>query len=134
MPGMPGIVWPDVEAAFRTYMLAALAARPEPITDNVFVGNTLPAVRPQRAVIVRDDGGPVLGDVRAVARLGIRVWAAKAADAHDLAALVAALVTLWPDGKPVVRATTSRAYPLPDESGQASRYFTAEVVVRGVNL
>jgi hypothetical protein len=148
-----GIVWPDVEAAFITYMTAALAARPEAVTDDVLVSNLLPderperAVtddvlvsnllpdeRPERAVIVRDDGGPVLGDVRAVARLGVRVWALTREDATDLAALVAALLTLWPDGKPVLTARPSRAYPLPDESGQPSRYFTAELIIRGTGL
>jgi hypothetical protein len=131
---MPGILFPDVEAAFITYMTAALAARPEAVTDDVFVGNEMPAARPDKAVIVRDDGGPSLGDVRAVARLGFRVWALSREDATDLAALVSALLTLWPDGKPVLTARPSRAYPLPDESGQPSRYFTAELIIRGTGL
>jgi hypothetical protein len=131
---MPGIIWPDIEAAFITYMKAALAARPESFASGVTVSNAMPATRPPRAVIVRDDGGPPLGDVRAVARLGIQVWAMTAADCTDLAALVTALVNDWPDGTPVVKATATRGYPVPDESGQHQRYLTAEVWVRGTNL
>jgi hypothetical protein len=131
---MHGIVWPDIEAAFIAYMDPALDARPESFASGVFVGNVMPAIRPDRAVIVRDDGGPSLGDVRAVARLGVQVWAIDAADCSDLAALVTALINDWPDGAPVVKATASRAYPVRDESGQPQRYLTAEVWVRGTNL
>jgi hypothetical protein len=131
---MHGIVWPDIEAAFITYMQAALDARAEDFASDVTVGNLMPAIRPDRAVIVRDDGGPPLGDVRAVARLGVQVWASDAADCSDLAALVTALINDWPDGTPVVKASASRAYPVLDESGQPQRYLTAEVWVRGTNL
>jgi hypothetical protein len=131
---MHGIVWPDIEAAFITYMQAALDARAEDFAADVTVGNLMPDPRPDRAVIVRDDGGPSLGDVRAVARLGVNVWASTATDCADLAALVTALINDWPDGSPVVKASASRSYPVADSSTQPHRYLTAEVWVRGTNL
>jgi hypothetical protein len=131
----PAIVWPDIEAAFITYMKAALTARPEPYASGVTVTNKMPATRPARVVLVRDDGGPALGDVRATARLGIQVWAATAADTADLAALVTALVMAWPNGNTtVLRASATRAFPIADESGNTYRYLTADLTIRGVGL
>jgi len=127
---MPGIVWPDIEAAFITYMKAMLAARPESYASGVTVSNKMPTTRPARAVIVRDDGGPALGDVRAVARIGVNVWAATPADTSDLAALVVALIAAWPNGAPVIAASVNRPYPVQDESGQTVRYLTAELTIR----
>ena len=133
---MPGVIWPDVEAAFITYMDAALtaAAATKPHAVDVCVGNRLPRPIPTRAVSVRDDGGPVLGDVRAVARLGVNVWAESDEVCADLAALVVALIGAWPDGDPVIRAVPTRAAPVPEESGKPHRYLTAEVWVRGTSL
>jgi hypothetical protein len=131
---MPGIVWPDVEAAFIAYMSAALAARPEPVTAGVRVGNDQKAT-PARQVVVRDDGGPRLGDVRATARIGVRVLAKTWPDCADLASLVVALIGAWPDGDPVVAVSSlSRGYPVVDEANIPERYITAELVVRGTNL
>lgn len=129
---MPGIVFPDIEAAFVTYMTAVLDAHPDPVTTDVRVA-TVKMSTPERQVIVRDDGGPVLGDVRATARLGVNVWAGTAQDASRLAALVTALINDWPDGEPVVRASATRAYPVADAAGPL-RYLTAELTVRGTNL
>jgi len=131
---MSGIVWPDVEAAAITYLTAALAARPEAVTTGVRVSRAQ-VDGTARQVIVRDDGGPRIGDVRATARIGVRVLAATWADCADLSALVVALIGAWPDGRPVVavRALT-RGYPVADDSGVPERYLTAELVVRGTTL
>lgn len=128
------ILFPDVEAHTITYLRDALAARPEAYTSGVWVGNLLPQVRPTRAVLVRDDGGPTLGDVRAVARLGINVYAATEPDVSDLANLVSALVGGMADGAPVVKASTTRPYSVTDDAGTPHHYFTAELWVRGTNL
>lgn len=128
------VLWPDVEAAAVAYLSTALGELSQPVTSGVHVSTRLPNPRPERAVIVRDDGGPPLGDVRAVARIGVNVWAATDADAADLAAIVTALINGWPDGKPVIRAVAGRANQVPDDSGQPLRYLTAEVWVRGTNL
>jgi hypothetical protein len=129
-----GIVWPDIEAAFIAYIGPALVARPEPFASGVRVGNDQKST-PARQVIVRDDGGPKRGDVRATARIGVRVLAKTWADCADLAALVVALIDAWPDGEPVVAvASLSRGYPVADPSGIPERYVTAELVLRGVDL
>lgn len=130
---MPGIIWPDIEAEFIGYMTAALAARPEPVTTGVRVGNT--ETTAARQVIVRDDGGPGRGDVRGTARIGVRVLAKTWPDCADLAALVVALIGAWPDGEPVVAvASLSRGYPVVDDTGSPERYITAELVIRGTSL
>jgi hypothetical protein len=131
--GIP-VVWPDVEAAVITYLTTALAGRAESFTDGVDVVRTLPDPRPARCVTVRSDGGPSLGDVRGLARLGVNVWAQTDEDAADLANLTSALVTAMPNGQPVITATASLPYAIPDPSGQPLRYFTAELVVRGTGL
>lgn len=131
---MPAIVWPDVEAEVTTFLRDQLAARPESFASGVLVTREVPATRAARMVVVRDDGGPALGDVRAVARIGVRVWGSTYSETTDLANLVVALIASMPDGKPVVRADVTRPYALADESGQPLRYCTAELVVRGVSL
>lgn len=130
---MPGIVWPDVEAAFITHMQTALAASAAPAAAGVHVGRMQTTAT--RQVIVRDDGGPRIGDVRATARIGVRVLAETWPDCADLAALVVALIGAWPDGKPVAAVSSlSRGYPIADESAIPERYITAELVVRGSSL
>lgn len=131
---MPAILWPDVTAEVVTYLRDSLTGRAEAYTTGVQVLDRVPSTRPLRLVVVRDDGGPGLTDVRAVARIGVRVWAGTHEDATDLANLTCALVAAIPDGQPFVRADVSRPYPIADESGQPYRYFTAELIVRGVSL
>lgn len=130
----PAIIWPDVEAAVISALSTALTARAEPFAADVTVTRTVPDPRPERLVVVRDDGGPALGDVRALVRLGVNVWAATDEDAADLANLVVALVQALPDGAPVIRSVPSRPYAIADPSGQPLRYFTAELVIRGTGL
>lgn len=135
---MPAILHEDIEAQQVAFLAAALDARPEPVTSAVGVRNRVPAgnatdPRPTRLVTVRDDGGPSLGDVRAVARMGYNVWAEDEGAASDLANLVAALVAGCADGDPVVRAVVTRPYSVPDD-GRWNLYFTAELWVRGTNL
>ncbi len=129
------LTFPDVEAQQIAYLTGALTSRGQ---AGVWVGNRLPGAIPARAVLVRDDGGPRLGDVRAVARLGYRVWsgsdAANPADSFDLASLVAALVADCATGSPVIRATATRPFSVEDPSGRPTHYFTAELVIRGSDL
>lgn len=131
---MPAVIFPDVEAHLIGYLRAALGGRSEPFASGVWVGNLLPGDAPQRAVLVRDDGGPVLGDVRAVARIGVNVFAGTEAEVSDLANLVSALIGGAADGAPIVRAQTTRPYSVTDDAGRPRQYFTAELIVRGTNL
>lgn len=131
---MPGIIWPDIEAAFIGYMGPALAARPEAVAAGVRVGNEQKST-PAKQVVVRDDGGPSVADVRGTARIGVRVLAKTWADCADLAALVVALIGAWPDGKPVVSVeSVSRGYPVADASATPERYITAELRIRGTAI
>ena len=134
---MPAIVWPDVEAEFIAYMADALNARPEPFAANVAVRNRVPdesSSQPwptsKRLVVVRYDGGPTTPDVRATARLGVRVWAEDEATASDLANLTVALVRGWQD-RTVKVARPSLPYSVTEESGRYAQYFTAELTIRG---
>lgn len=138
---MPGVVHEDIEAVVLAYLKAALMARLEPYAASVTVRNRVPdesATQPwptsKRLVVVRDDGGPALGDVRAVARLGIRVWGPSEAETTDLANLVSALVASMENVGPVRSSVAARPYDVAEPSERPHMYFTAELVVRGKNL
>jgi len=134
---MVAIIWSDIEAEFIGYMGPALSARPEAYADEVTVRNQVPdesSTQPwpasKRLVVVRDDGGPTTQDVRATARLGVRVFGATEAETSDLANLVAALVRDW--RSPTVRRTSpTRPYSATEESRRPAMYFTAELMIRG---
>jgi hypothetical protein len=121
-----------MEAATVSYLTTALAARPEPVAAGVRV-SAQKTQDPAKQVIVRDDGGGPEGDVRAVCRLGVNVWAPTDEDATALAALVTALLNAWPDGDPVVRSSATRGYAITDEAGPL-RYLTAELIIRGMSI
>jgi len=125
---MPAILWPDVTATVIGYL--------KPRLTGVFVGNELPAPRPTSAVIIRDDGGQQIGDVRAMSRIGYNVWAETDADVADLAALVEAHLSGMGEANvsPVVKSVVTRSYPIADDSDQPLRYGTAELWLRGTNL
>ena len=134
---MVAILHADIEAEFIGYMASALQSRPEAYASDVRVSNRVPnesSTQPWptsgRLVVVRDDGGPMTQDVRATARLGVRVWAPSEAETSDLANLVAALVRGW--RSPVVRRTEpTRPYSVTEESSRPAQYFTAELMIRG---
>lgn len=134
---MVAILWSDIEAEFIGYMSPALSARPEAYAANVAVRGRVPDESNDdewptsgRLVVVRDDGGPTTQDVRATARLGVRVWGANEAETSDLANLVVALVRGW--RSPTVRRTEpTRPYSVTEESARPAHYFTAEITIRG---
>lgn len=132
------ILHADVEAEFIGYLTSALQARPEPYASQVSVRNRVPDERAGgtpwpasgRLIVVRDDGGPTTPDIRATARIGVRVWGPTEAETADLALLASALVGAW--RSPTVRASRpTRPYSVIEESGRAARYFTAELMIRG---
>lgn len=89
---MEPVIFPDVEKWAVEYLDTALDARTEPYAANVYISNRKPTTRRQRMVIVRRDGGPRLDLVREVARLSVRVYGSTEKEAHDLAALVRAIL------------------------------------------
>lgn len=139
---MPAIVWPDMEMLAIQYLHPALQARPEPYAADVTVRNTVPSEKvvngvPQdpwpasgRLVVVRYDGGPTTPDVRATARLGVRVWGSDEAEASDLANLAVALVRGWND-RTVKASRPTLPYSVTEDSGRPAQYFTAELTIRG---
>lgn len=128
------ILLPDVELWATTYLRAAVTARAEPYTDDVFVGTSVPNPRRGRMVIVRRDGGRAF-DVFDDARLSVRVWAGTEQDATDLARMVNALLWAAPNGQPVVKVThESGPTPVADESKQSLRYSVHTIRSRGVQL
>lgn len=131
---MPAVILPDVKSAILDHIRSTLATRLEPFAEGVVVKGKLPDPRPDRAVTVRDDGGNSLGDVRGASRLGVNVWATSEADATDLANLVRAIVAGSENVGPIRSATASLPAEVADSSGQPLRYFTAELIVRGVSL
>lgn len=138
---MAGVIHVDLEAFLVGYLSGRLAARSEPFAASVRVSNKVPSEQTgnpwpssKRLVVIRDDGGSSLGDVRAVARLGVRVWGADDGETADLANLVSALVGSSENAGPIRRAEASRPYDVTEASGRPCHYFTAEMVIRGVGL
>lgn len=132
---LPLIIFDDIELWTTTTLRAAITARTEAYTDNVFVSNKVPNPRRDRMVIVRRDGGPRLDAVREAARLGVQVWALTDQDATDLARMAAALLWASPNGDPVCKVTQILGpTPVPDESLQPLVYMTFELITKGRNL
>lgn len=131
---MTVVLFPDVELWACGYLRAALAGRSEPYASGVYVGNTVPATRTNRMVVVRRDGGPRLDVAREAARLTVRTWATTEQDATDLSRLVAALLWAAPTGDPVLRVDQlTGTSPVADDSRQPLRLATYEVIVRGTD-
>src|SRR5690349_2931272 len=129
---LPIVIHDDIELWATTKLRALILARTEQYTDNVYVSNTVPSVRPDRMVIVRRDGGGRLDAVREAPRLGVNVWAKTEQDANDLARMVAALLWASPDGDPVSKVTiTGGPYAIPEQSPHHVRYLTAELISHG---
>lgn len=126
------IVYPDVELLLTDLLRDALAARPEPYAAGVHVDVDVPNPRRDRMVIVRSDGGPPVGDVRSLARVGINVYGPTKQAAGDLARLVGALLSGLAGEGPIT-AVTSVSLPseVEDQSDQERRYLTAEIHLRG---
>lgn len=126
------IVSPDVELWATGYLRAALAARPEPYSANVYISRKVPDPRRNRMVIVRWEGGPGRDVVLEDGVLSVRVFASTEQEAADLARLVRALL-LASAGAGAVKRTRGLGgpYEVPDESGQPLRFFTVELTIRG---
>jgi hypothetical protein len=133
------VLFDDVELFTTGALRAALIARAEAYTDNVYVSNTSakdPATgKPLdkgRQVTIRRDGGPRLDVAREQAAIGVNVWADTEQDVNDLARMVAALLWALPNGTDCVRVDlTSGPSVIPDD--RPHRYLTADLIMRGVS-
>lgn len=131
---MSAALVPDTLAALLTHLRVALAARPEPVAAGVAVRRVLPDPRPDRAVTIRDDGGPRLDQHRARGRYGVTVWAESEAAAADLSALVSAILSSASGVGHIRSIRASMGAAVADSSGHPSRYLTVEAILRGGNL
>ena len=140
---LPVVLFDDIELWATGALRAALAARAEPYTDDVYVGNDLPLnattrepERRPRMVTIRRDGGP--RDRMApleTPRIGVNVYAETDQDANDLARMVSALLWASPDGNPVTRVTqTLGPTTIDDQSKQPRRFMTFELRARGTDV
>lgn len=134
----PSIIFPDAEDVVSAVLQAALATRPEAFTDNVYVGKNMPSpngVKPARLIWVQSDGGPRLDKVRTVARMRLNVMGDDEDDVADLTRLAASLLWACPDGDPILRVDgVSGPVTVPDETYAHRKFFTAEVLLRGIDL
>jgi alkylated DNA nucleotide flippase Atl1 len=135
--GLPPVIFPDIELFTTTYLRAALAARPEPVTTGVYVSNKVPTTRRDRMVIVRRDGGFRVSAVLDAARVSVQVFGKTDQEATDLARLVRALLhnATTDSTAPVTRVVDqSGPSPVADESGQPLMFLVVELYTRGSAL
>lgn len=127
------VVFPDVEMLVCNRLRAMLAGRLEAYASVPYVGNKTPNPIPERAIVVRCDGGPRLDTVRQAARVGINVWGRQQVEASNLARLVSALLVASPDGAILAVPSITAPYAVSEETqDRVHLYLTAEVMVRGV--
>lgn len=138
---VPAVIFDDIELWAAGYLKAALDARPEDYTADVFVSNEIPKKadgtpeRRDRMVIIRRDGGPRVEQVFDLPRIGVDCWATTKQDAVDLARMVSALLWAAP-GDSNVKTVQQTAGPIriPDPSGQPRVYTTFEIKTKGTDL
>lgn len=135
------IIYPDVEllltGLLRPRIYAALGTSDVLVTDEIPNYATEPAERPRpdRIVVIRSDGGPSLGDVRSLCRIGVNVFAPDATGANALAALVGALLSgLAGEGPITAVPSVSLPSRVPEQARVERRYLTVELHVRGTAL
>lgn len=85
----------DADLWWIVYLRGALVGRSEPYATGVYFDRTVPTTRRDRMVIVRRDGGSLLG-VFDRPRVSLDVWAKTESDATNLARLVIALAQVAP--------------------------------------
>lgn len=131
---IPAVLFADIADHLADRLSALLAPR-YPGRNAVTVSTVEPVTRPPRLVTLRRDGGPRRDVASEVARIGVNVWGTNDADATALANLVRALLPTLADGNPVCQVTeASGLIDVTPASGQARRYFSLEVVARGLQL
>lgn len=124
-------LFPDAEKVVCTYLAQALAARPEPYTDDVLVDVRVPDLRRDRMVIVNSDGGVPLGLALRTARVRLRTFTESDWEAGQLALMVEALMPgiVGVDVNDV-EGIGAPSY-LADPSGQAGRLQWVQLVLAG---
>lgn len=138
----PLVIHDDLELFLTGWYRAALAARSEPVTDDVTVVRVEPAgdasTWPKRVLVIRDDGATDTSFLTAEASVGFTILAGtreNPKDAKDLARIVHALASQIPSGDPAnpIAALLSRTTPVlvPEEQSRARAYFPATFAIAG---
>lgn len=138
----PAVIFDDVELWATTYLRAALSARSESYTSNVYVAAEMPKnattgepERRARMALIRRDGGGRSQQVLDNPRLSIDCWAETWQDATNLARMTAALIQSAPGDSNVKRAVmTTGPTRIADPSRQPRVYTTFDLVVKGTDL
>jgi hypothetical protein len=135
---MTAVIFPDVEAVLVRDLTAALAGNPSQPAAGVRVATIKPAADespyPSKIVVIRNDGGPQLDDVRKLERIGVTIWCNTYQDASRLARLVEALVKQM-TGTEIKLVEVILSPVRVDEAGpQECRYMTLEVITKGTPL
>ena len=111
----------DADLWWIVYLRGALVGRSEPYAQGVYFDRRVPATRRDRMVIVRRDGGNVVGAFDRP-RIALDVWAKTEQEATDLARLMVALAFDAPGTNGCVRVThESGPNDVADPSGQPRR-------------
>lgn len=139
---LPTVIFDDVELWATTYLRAALIARSEPYTEDVYVAAEMPKnaatgepERRTRMALIRRDGGGRSQQVFDNPRLSIDCWAGTWRDAVDLARMTAALIQSAPGNSNVKRAVmTTGPTRVADPSRQPRVYCTFDLVTKGTDL
>jgi hypothetical protein len=130
------VIHADPVAFATAWFRTALAARPEPITDGVEVGDVEPETLTGPMLVIRDDSGPTTSLVTAERQLGLSVLCEMKADAIALGLIVHALVPSMPAvaaGNPVAAVLEQNGPYLVREDQPGYRtYQTATLAVVGV--
>jgi hypothetical protein len=135
---MEAVIFPDVERVMVAALKAALELRTEPYAQNVSVSTIKPAPDvtpyPERMIVVRADGGPMLDHVRKNERVGLTIWADTYEDANALSRLLEALVKgMTGEHIKFVNVVLSPVR-VAEESTQECRYMTLELITKGSTL
>lgn len=132
------VIFPDVEKVLVEAISTALAARTEPVAEDVHVSTIKPAPDftpyPSKMVVVRGDGGPQLDWVRKLERVGITIWADTYAEASDLARLLEALLKEMTGDEIKLVTIVLSPVRVAEESPAECRYLTIEVTTKGIEL
>lgn len=125
----------DAELWWCDYLREALAGREEAVTENVYVGRTVPTPRRDRMVIVRRDGGLINGILDSP-QMTFNVWAATDQDATTLANVVIGVGLQAPLTSTGVVRVSHAGGPtaVADDSGQPRRLVSLDTSHRATTV
>jgi len=135
------VIHDDLELFLCIWFRAALAVRPEPITDDVVVDRVEPGPDeewPEKLLVIRDDGATRTSFLTGEASVGLTVFAGSKEnpkDAKDLARIVLALADAIaspdPDNPVAALLESNGPYMVPESQPRARVYSNLTLAVAG---